>query len=114
MGSLSDGVRKHLEAEGVPERQVAVVVDRAERLEAAVQHLGDKHGYGALMAATSMTWGDFLDEKGLDGSQFVIGPCKALTVPCECERKEGTGCDWCAGTGWLTKKVATLQATERE
>lgn len=35
----------------------------------------------------------------------AIGPCLAQTVPCGCEE----GCDWCAGTRWLTPKVKTVK-----
>jgi hypothetical protein len=41
------------------------------------------------------------------GSEFVVGPCKAEVVACGCD--DPVDCEWCAGTGWLTKKVKKMK-----
>lgn len=72
----------------------------------AVKELGDTIGYGRMMQLTEQEWRKSLKEQGWpEGGEFVYGPCKAQTVPCECRG----GCDWCEGSQWLTKKVKALK-----
>ena len=74
--------------------------------EVAVKHLGDIIGYGRMMQLAEQEWRKALKEQGWpEGGEFVSGPCKSQTVPCGC----GTGCDWCEGSRWLTKKVKALK-----
>ena len=65
-----------------------------------MQQLGDRIGYGNLMVRASKIWRNFVG-----GGAFAVGPCIGLTEPCGC----GSGCDWCAGSGWLTAKVKALK-----
>lgn len=81
--------------------------------ERAVRIFGDEIGYGRLMQLTQKGWRDKAKETGLDRSEFSIGPCAAFIVPCPHPEngKDADGhCDWCCGSGWVTKRV--LQAIE--
>lgn len=62
--------------------------------------------YGATMHETQQLW-EAVDPKGC----FTIGPCKAATVPCGCKKPHK--CDWCCGTGWLTKHVKAIKDREK-
>jgi hypothetical protein len=44
------------------------------------------------------------------GSNFVVGPCESMTVPCDCDAPHE--CDWCCGCGWLTKHVKAIKDAE--
>lgn len=44
-----------------------------------VRRLGERFGYGNLMATTSALWSEKAEGMGLGGSEFVAGPC-ASTV----------------------------------
>jgi hypothetical protein len=64
-------------------------------------------GFGRAMQIVQIKWGLY-NENGNDlfcepGSEFVIGPCRAEVVACGCD--DPVDCEWCAGTGWLTKRV---------
>jgi hypothetical protein len=66
-------------------------------------------GFGRAMQLVQIKWGLY-NESGKDlfckpGSEFVIGPCRAEVVACGCD--DPVDCEWCAGTGWLTKRVKT-------
>ena len=70
----------------------------------SVRRLGSEIGYGNLMHVASQEWGKDLKRKWrADGGQFAVGPCVVMTVPCGC--KSPKDCDWCCGSGWLTKRV---------
>jgi hypothetical protein len=71
-----------------------------------VQGLGELYGYGAVIQEATEIWGKDLAAKGMTGAEFAIGPCKALTVPCGCDRYD---CVWCNGCGWLTPHVKTIK-----
>ena len=74
--------------------------------ERMVKTLGEKIGYGRMMQLAQKLWRQALIDQGYPpGGEFVSGPCKALTVECGCK----SGCDWCEGSGWLTKKVKELK-----
>ncbi len=64
--------------------------------------LCQKFGYGFVLHHTSALW-----EKQHGESAKVTGPCVGSTVPCECEMPHK--CDWCCGSGWLTKFVKSLK-----
>lgn len=69
-----------------------------------VRKLGTQIGYGNIMGLASQLWG-----KEVMGGEFVVGPCKALTVPCVCKDYQLEGhCEWCNGCGWLTEAVRKL------
>ena len=70
----------------------------------SVRRLGSAIGYGNLMHVASQEWGkDLKREWRVDGGQFAVGPCVNMTVPCGC--KSPKDCDWCCGSGWLTKRA---------
>jgi len=46
--------------------------------DAMVRRLGEHIGFGALMDAASRMWRLVAIEKGLDGSEFTTGPCRAI------------------------------------
>lgn len=76
-------------------------------IDKKVEQLGKEVGYGHMMYQASKIWGIILREKGLGGGEFVVGPCKAQTVKCECDSPKD--CDWCCGCGWITKKVKEVK-----
>lgn len=71
-----------------------------EKVVKDVISLCEANGYGFVMDEAMKAWALKEEAKGTGGN-FVIGPCEALTVPCECVK----GCEWCEGVGWLTKRV---------
>jgi len=44
-----------------------------------IRALGERIGYGNLMASASAIWGEKMEAAGIGGSEFVAGPCR-LTV----------------------------------
>lgn len=82
--------------------------ERKVRLDTGVSKLGEEFGYGAMMYSASELWGKMLNEKWkISGGEFVVGPCKSAIVECGCKRQ--SKCEWCCGTGWLTKHVKKLK-----
>lgn len=67
-----------------------------------VRLLAEEVGYGFLMQAASIQWAE-KDDIGA----FVVGPCKSQVVECGCELPHE--CDWCAGSGWLTRHVKEVK-----
>ena len=63
-------------------------------------------GYGRTMQMAQEDWRRLLKEDGVAGGEFAVGPCVSMTVPCGCNG----ACDWCGGSGWLTKKVKEAKA----
>jgi hypothetical protein len=79
--------------------------DEEKRL---VKKIGEVIGYGNMMELASQLWRESLKESGYPvGGEHVVGPCAALTVPCGCEKPHK--CDWCCGSGWLTKHVEKVK-----
>ena len=76
--------------------------------EKLVKGIAELIGYGRVMQIASQAWEEKAISQGLDGSGFVIGPCTALTESCGCVEVEGS-CEWCCGSGWLTKHVKELK-----
>lgn len=74
--------------------------------KAAVE-AGERVGYGALMAAAEVAWGDALerDHGTSRGGAHSVGPCVALLVPCPCAGTKASPCDWCCGSHRVTKRV---------
>ena len=75
--------------------------------EHEVDVLGQKIGFGNMMDIASRKWDERLKLKGLTGGAFVVGPCKLMTFECGC--KNAVKCDWCCGSGWLTKHVKEIK-----
>lgn len=78
---------------------------RDAEMKWACDQLGKHFGYGALMKAAENAYRAAVREN-YPGSNFVVGPCEAMTVKCGCESGR---CDWCCGSGWLTKHVAKIR-----
>jgi len=80
----------------------------------AVRKLGDDIGFGNMMNLARDCWHDSLQAKypGTPDGELAVGPCVATTVPCGC--KKAYKCDWCCGSGWLTKRVARAKAEAEE
>lgn len=80
-----------------------------------VSDLGRMIGFGNMMSRASRIWGKILYPPG---GEFVVGPCRAMTVKCGCRSHEAGRaalldpnghCDWCCGCGWVTKTVRARQ-----
>jgi hypothetical protein len=72
--------------------------DAAE--EKAVRELGDRIGYGRMMQLAEQIWRTLpYGDKGAHS----VGPCVGLLVPCP--HPDGPNCDWCCGSGRVTKRV---------
>ena len=79
-----------------------------ERNRKILKPIADVIGAGELMRLGQTLWREALvEDMGVSGGEFAIGPCVAATVPCGCEQPHK--CEWCCGCGWLTKHVKTLQ-----
>lgn len=76
-----------------------------------VRALGERIGYGNLMAQAAAAWRDKLDALGLAGGEFSIGPCVSTLVHCPCADDART-CDWCCGTRTVTRRVHAAAAEE--
>lgn len=78
-----------------------------------VRALGYSIGYGHLMELASAIWREGLSCAGLEGGELAVGPCVSVLVPCQCtarpEMYQEDICDWCCGTGRVTKRVAQAQ-----
>jgi hypothetical protein len=80
----------------------------------AVRQLGDLIGYGRMMQLAEQVWRSKLEPDGLAGGEHTTGPCAVMMVPCphpESGRDANGHCDWCCGSGRVTKKV--LEAMSR-
>lgn len=75
--------------------------------ETAVQKLGEKIGYGRVMQLAELLW-----SKKVPGGAHSVGPCLRSLVPCLCDYP--VICDWCEGSGRVTKRVmqAMKEATK--
>lgn len=77
--------------------------------EQAVRDLGDSIGYGRLMQLAERIW-----NAKQPGAAHSVGCCVAFLVPCPCPEsgRDANGfCDWCCGSGRVTKKV--LEAIQK-
>lgn len=63
-------------------------------------------GYGRVMQELSDAWQEKSTNEGRVGEGLVIGPHAGLTTSCDCDKP--SNCDWCCGSGWLTRHVKSL------
>lgn len=68
-----------------------------------IRKVCDKFGYGNVMSTASSLWQQKL--KNNSGGAYSIGPCIASLVDCGCNDNFKEKCDWCAGTGRVTRRV---------
>lgn len=68
-----------------------------------VKQLGDEIGYGNLMSLASEIWKEYSPRDA-----FTVGPCAVAMVPCG-HPEDGSICDWCCGTGMLTRHVKNVK-----
>jgi hypothetical protein len=73
----------------------------------AVSVLCEEHGYGRVMQLAALLWKSRVEEEGIPGSYFVIGPRKSMVVSCGCDSP--SSCDWCCGSGWVTRYVKAIK-----
>lgn len=82
--------------------------NRANR-RVEVLALGESVGFGQLMRLAEEIWGEREIARGTPGGQHTVGPCAALLVPCICQdRRDSFHCDWCCGSGRVTKRVHAI------
>jgi len=77
-----------------------------DREEAEVRDLGDRIGYGRVMQLCEQIWSE--EKEHGRSSALAVGPCVGFLVPCGCGA-DGAHCDWCCGTGRITKRVRKAQ-----
>lgn len=66
-------------------------------------------GFGRVMQIANKLWRETLEQQGLEGGQFAIGPCETFTVKCHHPILDKHGhCDLCCGCGWITKGVQSI------
>lgn len=76
--------------------------------EAAVLMVGEAIGYGRTMQLAEQLWRKKLAMSGLEGGEHTTGPCATFMVPCPhppLGRDVNGHCDWCCGSGRITKRV---------
>lgn len=80
--------------------------------ESKIAALCDAVGYGRVMHEASRLWRTLSVADGHPGGEFVVGPCAAETAPCPHPETPPPGiasrCDWCCGSGWVTKRVLAV------
>jgi len=82
-----------------------------------VRWIGERIGYGNLMHLAQRAWRQKLTEKNMQGGEFAVGCCTTFVVKCPCpeDGKDANGhCDWCCGSGWVTKKVLAAMEEARK
>jgi len=72
-----------------------------------IKSVCENYGYGNVMSTASILWQKKLGRNA--GSAYSVGPCIASLVPCGCKDDFKTKCNWCAGTGKLTKHVKSIK-----
>lgn len=78
-----------------------------------LMHVCAVMGYGATMHEAAKLYKQWdLIRNDARGSNFVVGPCDAMVVPCECDVQHK--CKWCCGCGWLTQHVKAMKDSEGE
>jgi hypothetical protein len=78
-----------------------------DTFEKQIGHLSETFGYGLVMQEVSQQWNKKASSEGRIGEGFVVGPHNRFSELCGCE--PGINCDWCCGSGWLTKHVKSLK-----
>lgn len=89
---------------------------------AVAQELGGgiQPAFGALMQLAGQEWRKWLAEKepGAEGGEFSVGPCVVTLVECACTSAQAKIprhlCDWCCGTGRVTRRVRQAQEDAEE
>ncbi len=81
------------------------ILEQQEDEKKFIKSIGKTMGYGRIMQLGQECWREALEKEGYVGGEFQCGPCVALTVPCGCSGS----CDWCCGSGWLTKHVKSIK-----
>lgn len=69
----------------------------------AVRELGEMIGYGRVMQLCEQIW-----DRKVAGAALSVGPCTSTLIRCphpESGRDEGGHCDWCCGSGRITRRV---------
>jgi len=73
----------------------------------AVRELGANIGYGNMMDLAEQCWREMFEARGEPTSGVhTCGPSAGNMVPCLCNETGDDSCDWCCGTGRVTKRVA--------
>lgn len=75
------------------------------RDKAMVRELCKRLGYGAVMHFAEECWREDVPS-GLAGAEHTCGPCATFMVRCEHTGDGPVNCDWCCGSGRVTKRVA--------
>lgn len=82
---------------------------REEQETTQVRELGDRIGYGRMMQLAEQIWNG-----QVPGGAHSVGPCVALLVKCPHPDGGSAGeCDWCCGSGRVTKRVLQAQNQTR-
>ena len=81
------------------------VIEMQKRMDAEerplVEALGERIGYGRLMQLAERIW----DWKQ-PGSAHSVGPCTLMLVHCPHLERDANGhCEWCCGSGRVTRRV---------
>lgn len=87
-----------VQGKGFPSSPAGIVDE-----EFSVRLLGDAIGYGRVMQLAEQIW-----NKKTPGAALSVGCCTAFLVDCPCPddgKDENGHCDWCCGSGRVTKKV---------
>lgn len=76
-----------------------------------VKYLGERIGFGRMMQLAEEMW-----EQKDPGGAHSVGPCTFFLVPCPHSYSEGDGvkCEWCCGSGRVTRKVLEAMQKEKE
>lgn len=67
----------------------------------------NKIGYGRVLQLVSESWQEIGQKNNEPSMGNVIGPHVGMVVDCGCN--PDARCDWCCGSGWLTKHVKALK-----
>jgi hypothetical protein len=88
------------------DKKIQAMYSRLDTYEAPMKEMllqiCEQIGYGRVLQIVSQAW----VAKDPIGAKLV-GTCKGLTVPCDCDDKPH--CEWCCGSGWLTEHVSELK-----
>jgi len=76
--------------------------------EAIIGALGSIIGFGNIMHLCEMIWRKRLGDA--TGGELTVGPCSSCLVRCPHPNSGPSNCEWCCGSGRITKRV--LRAIE--
>lgn len=80
---------------------------RDDAEENAVRDLGSRIGFGRVMQLAEQEWAKALAMSGdPPGGEKTTGPCSYFMAPCSHNGVPAHECDWCCGSGRVTKRVA--------